>query len=567
MKIKRTVAMPILVALIGVMSGGWLLQHGVDPERNVYFQARLFEEVVRHVSSRFVDDTNPDRLYRMAIDGMLNELGDPHSTFMTPEDYERLRLQTQGEYGGLGIEIDVRDGWLTVLSPLPNSPAERVGLRAGDRIIQVEGESTRGWSTDHAVSVLRGPKGSQVRIEVARVGIDAPIPFEITRGDIELTAVPAAYMMGDEVGYIELTTFSETATDSLRAVIDRLQGEGMTSLVLDMRRNTGGLLDQGMMVADLFLERRQLVLETRGRTPDQNHVLRARTPDAYPELELAILIGQRSASATEIVAGALQDHDRAILVGETTFGKGSVQTLFQLPGNNMLKLTTARWYTPSGRSIQKPFGIHGSSDMAEASNAQDAERAAADAARSVEEKLEEGVSTYRTSKGRTVVGGGGITPDLVVADTLTLAEQRLVQAIREDWSLFEQMVYRYAVAFAHQSAELRPGFEVTQDMLDEFYQSLSPEGIEVDREAYDEAAAWVARRLAYEISVAKFSREEGWKRLMDDDPRVRVAADLLRAARSTDEAFELLPAYAEAHGLTLGSAVQLQGNSSRSPHP
>jgi carboxyl-terminal processing protease len=170
-------------------------------------------------------------------------------------------------------------------------------------------------------------------------------------------------MLDEEVGYIELTTVQRDGYGQPRAAIDRLQGQGMKSLVLDMRRNTGGLLDQGMSIADLFLDRRQLVLETRGRTADQNHVLRARSGDAYPGLELAVLIGQRSASATEIVAGALQDHDRAILIGETTFGKGSVQTLYQLPGNNMLKLTTARWYTPSGRSIQKPYGIDGHPSM------------------------------------------------------------------------------------------------------------------------------------------------------------------------------------------------------------
>jgi carboxyl-terminal processing protease len=563
MKIKRTVAMPVLVALIGVVSGGWLLQQGVDPQRNVYFQARLLEEVVRHISTRFVDETNPDRLYRMAIDGMLHELGDPHSTFMTPDDYERLRLQTQGEYGGLGIEIDIRDGWLTVLSPLPNSPAERVGLQPGDRIIQVDGESTRGWSTDKAVSVLRGPKGTSVRIEVARLGIDAPIPFEITRAEIVLTAVPAAYMLNDEVGYIELTGFSESATDSLRASIDRLRDQGMKSLVLDMRRNTGGLLDQGMAIADLFLDRRQLVLETRGRTPDQNHVFRARANDAYPGLELAVLIGQRSASATEIVAGALQDHDRAILIGETTFGKGSVQTLLQLPGNNMLKLTTARWYTPSGRSIQKPYGIDGHTTAVVDGTEVDT-RAATEAARGVEEQLEEGTATYRTSKGRMVLGGGGITPDLVVLDTLSIAEQELVRTIREDWAQFEQLTYRYSVGYARQN-DLRPGFPVTEAMLADFYDLLQEEGLAVDRETYDAASVWVGRRLAYEISVAEFSRQEGWKRLMTDDPRVHVATEILMQAPSTEEAFALLPSYAETHGLTLGSTWQ--AHNQRSSHP
>jgi carboxyl-terminal processing protease len=563
MKIKRTVATPVLVALIGVVSGGWLLQQGVDPQRNVYFQARLLEEVVRHISTRFVDETNPDRLYRMAIDGMLHELGDPHSTFMTPDDYERLRLQTQGEYGGLGIEIDIRDGWLTVLSPLPNSPAERVGLQPGDRIIQVDGESTRGWSTDKAVSVLRGPKGTSVRIEVARMGIDAPIPFEITRAEIVLTAVPTAYMLNDQVGYIELTGFSESATDSLRASIDRLRDEGMKSLVLDMRRNTGGLLDQGMAIADLFLDRRQLVLETRGRTPDQNHVFRARANDAYPDLELAVLIGQRSASATEIVAGALQDHDRAILIGETTFGKGSVQTLLQLPGNNMLKLTTARWYTPSGRSIQKPYGIH-EDVTAVVDGAEIDVRAATEAARDVEERLEEGTATYRTSKGRTVLGGGGITPDLVVLDTLSTAEQELVRTIREDWAQFEQLIYRYSVGYARQN-DLRPGFPVTEAMLADFYDLLVEEGLALDREAYEAASVWVGRRLAYEISVAEFSRQEGWKRLMNDDLRVRVATEILMQAPSTEEVFSLLPSYAEAHGLTLGSTWQARNQ--RSSHP
>ncbi|HSH45794.1 MAG TPA: PDZ domain-containing protein, partial [Longimicrobiales bacterium] len=216
MRMKRTTLMPVLVALIGLTSGGWLLQRGVDPGQNVYYQTRLLEEVVRHVSTRFVDETDPGQLYQMAIDGMLQELGDPHSSFMTPEDYEKLRVQTQGEYGGLGIEIDIRDGWLTVLSPLPGSPAEKVGLQAGDQIIRVEGESTEGWTTDEAVAVLRGPKGSTVNITVARVGIDEPIPFEIERDEIHVTAVPNAYMLEDGVGYVELLVFSETATRDLR---------------------------------------------------------------------------------------------------------------------------------------------------------------------------------------------------------------------------------------------------------------------------------------------------------------------------------------------------------------
>jgi carboxyl-terminal processing protease len=566
MKIKRAIATPVLVAVLGLVSGGWLLQRGVDPTENVYFQARLLEEVVRHVSSRFVDETNPGQLYQMAIDGMLEELGDPHSVLMNPEDYEDLRVQTHGEYGGLGIEIDIRDGWLTVISPLPGSPAEKVGLQAGDRIITVEGESTRDWTVEKAVAVLRGPKGSPVSIEVARVGVPQPIPFQITRAEITIKAVPAAYMLDDGVGYVELTVFSETATNDLEDAIDRLRQEGARSLVLDMRRNTGGLLDQGISVADLFLQRRQLVLETRGRSAEQNHVFRASQQDRYPGLPVVVLIGQRSASATEIVAGALQDHDRALLLGQTSFGKGSVQTLYELPGKNILKLTTARWYTPSGRSIQKPYGIGNGNGPALVSEGPPVDDGNPAAAPEVPEKREEGAPVYRTDSGREVLGGGGITPDLVVVDTLSTAEQKLVQAVREDVALFNGLLYRYAVEYAHEHPELRPGFPVGTDVLDGFYHLLHSEGIELDREVVYEAEL-IRNRLANEISTAKFGREEGWKRLMAEDPQVRAARDLARSAGSTAELFSLLPAYAESHGLTLGAAMHEDGRMRAAARP
>jgi carboxyl-terminal processing protease len=565
MRIKRSVAAPLLVAVLGLVSGGWLLQQGVDPQTNVYYQARLLEQVVDYVSQRFVDETDRDDLYRMAIDGMLDELGDPHSVFMTPEDYEGLRMQTEGEYGGLGIEIDVRDGWLTVISPLPNSPAERVGLQAGDRIIRVEGESTRGWTTDKAVSVLRGPNGSEVGIEVSRLGIDEPIPFDITRGDITLTAVPAAYMLKDDVGYVELTVFSETATDSLRHAIDRLQEQGATSLVLDMRRNTGGLLDQGIAVADLFLDRRQLVLEMRGRTPDQNNVYRASRGDNFPDLQLAVLVGPRSASAAEIVAGALQDHDRAVLIGETSFGKGSVQTLYELPGRNILKLTTARWYTPSGRSIQKPYGIGASSVVMQGEDG-DVE-IVPDDARDAAGKEEDDVPVYRTDAGREVLGGGGITPDLVVEDTLSTAEQDLVRAIQDDVALFNTVLYRYAVEYAHENPDLTPGFTVTGTMLDEFYGLLAEEGLDIGRDVYDGASPFLVRRLANEISVARFDRQEGWKRLLADDPHLQVAVELLDSTQSAEQLFSLLPDYAERNGYRLGSEEQKRVGAATAPHP
>jgi carboxyl-terminal processing protease len=411
--------------------------------------------------------------------------------------------------------------------------------------------------------VLRGPKGSTVNITVSRVGIDDPIPFEITREDIELSAVNAAYMLDEETGYVELTVFSETATDSLRTAIDRLRERGADGIVLDMRRNTGGLLDQGMSVADLFLDRRQLVLETRGRSPEQSQVFRATQEDQYPDLQLAVLIGQRSASATEIVAGALQDHDRAVLIGKTSFGKGSVQTLYELPGRNILKLTTARWYTPSGRSIQKPYGI-GSSGLAMTEGEYGEAPAVPGEARGAEEKAEDGVPVYRTDSGREVLGGGGITPDLVVDDTLSAAEQLLSQAVSENVALFNNLLYRYSVEYTHDHPGLEPGFEVTAPMLAGFYDTLVAEGMAVDREVFDNASALIRRRLANEISVAAFNRAEGWKRLIEDDPQVRTAVELLERTRTVDEMFGLLPGYARRNGLMLGSETDAE---SAAPHP
>src|SRR5690606_12990128 len=294
-------------------TGGWFLQRGMGQERNVYANARLFEDVLQFVSQSFVDEKDSSELYRMAVDGMLEELGDPHTSLMVADDYERLRLQTQGEYGGIGVSIDRRAGWITVISPLPGTPGERAGLQAGDQIIEVNGESTRDWDTDMAVSKLRGPENSDVDILIARGGVDQPIPITITREEIHIQAVPSAYLLDGNVGYVELVSFSESSTRELREAITELRSDGARGVILDLRGNPGGLLDQGVSVADLFLERGQTVVETKGRAANQNQRAAARTGDQFEGLPVVVLVGPQSASASEIVAGALQDHDRALV--------------------------------------------------------------------------------------------------------------------------------------------------------------------------------------------------------------------------------------------------------------
>jgi carboxyl-terminal processing protease len=534
MQIRRSTLAPLVVGSMALLTGGWFLQRGVSQDQNVYAQERLFKEVVNHVADRFVDRKEPSDLYKMAINGLLEELGDPHTAFMTPDDYGQLKVQTQGEYGGLGIQIGKRDGWITVISPLPGTPAERAGIQAGDQIIEFNDSSTKDWEEDKAVNTLRGPKGTEVRLKVARIGSDQPIPFKLTREVIHVRSVPAAYMLDNGIGFVELTVFSETSTDELRQAIKTLKSQGMKGLILDLRSNPGGLLDQGVSVSDLFLDRGQLVVETRSRVAGQNQKAFAVDPDEFPNLPVAVLVGPGSASAAEILAGALQDHDRALVLGRTTYGKGSVQQVFQLSSDNYLKMTTARWFTPSGRSIQRPYGI-------------DAHPVESDSANPAAKQDSAKKHIYKTDSGRTVYGGGGIRPDLVVMDSLTTNERSLVEALQKNWLKYLDARFRYGVRYSRDHPDIKPGFPVTPEMVNAFYATLTEAGVTVDRGLYDRGSNWIATWLAYEISYSKFGTQEARKRVNAESAEVQVAADLLRKANNPKALFVQSEAYNAKH--------------------
>jgi carboxyl-terminal processing protease len=534
MKLKRTVLGPALVAGVAFVSGGWLLQRGVAEQGGLFQNARLFDEVLNAISTRYVDEHPGPDLYRKAIDGMLRELGDPHTTFMTAEEYNNLRIQTTGEYGGLGIEIDSRDGWITVVSPLPDSPAERAGVRAGDRIVEVEGRSTQGWSTDEAVKVLRGPKGQPVNVRIARAGLDEPVAFRIVRDEIHIQSVRASYMAGDGVGLVQLSVFSETSTEELTAAIERLRGQGMTRLILDLRSNPGGLLDQGISVSDMFLQRGAAISETRSRDPRESRTFRAARNELFPNLPMVVLLDGASASASEIVAGALQDNDRALVVGTTSFGKGSVQTLYPLSGGNFLKLTTGRWYTPVGRTIQKDHARNG-----DAVALLEEEAVGPDGAPVAEQDTTER-RPYRTSGGRVVLGGGGIVPDLVVRpDTVTQAERDFYTAASRAGSAYVDALYRFTVDFTRRNPNLRQDFQVTDAMRRDFLTRLRAANVEVTEEQFAAARRLIDRDLTYEVALNKFGRAVAIQRRNQESPAVRTAVELLRAAASQQAVFEL----------------------------
>lgn len=533
MKLKRSILAPLVVAGLSLGTGGWFLQRGVNQEQNVYVQAKLFEEVLGHVENRFVDQKQPSELYRMAIDGMLEELGDPHTAFMSAKEYAALRVQTQGEYGGLGIQIGKRDGWITVIAPLPGTPAERAGMQTGDQIIEIDGKSAQTLSEDDAVGILRGPKGTAVNLKVMRPGMDQPLTFRIIRDEIHVRSVPSSYMVNDKVGYVELTVFSESSTEELRSAINQLRAQGMKALILDMRANPGGLLDQGATISDLFLERGDLIVETKGRVARENQRAVARDPDEFPNMPIAVLVGPGTASAAEIVAGALQDHDRALVVGRTTYGKGSVQQLFPLSNQNYLKMTTQRWYTPSGRTIQRPYGID-ANGAASAMVPPDSASAPEDTTKKPE---------YHTDGGRVVYGGGGIHPDVVVLDTLTSGERLLVEALQTNFAKYMEQRFSFSLRYARENPNLKPGFEVTRPMLDAFYRQLQSAGVKIDRSVYDGGSRWLATGLGYEITQAKFGQQEARKRLNAESQDVRVAADLLQRSTTPASVFNVAKAY------------------------
>lgn len=526
---RRIALAPVLVLTSALLLGGWFLQQGVGQEQSLYFQARVFQEVVDHVAERYVDPVERSDLYQNAIEGVLGSLGDPNTSFLDARSWEDFRIRTEGEYGGVGLEILERDGWVTVQSPIPGTPGARAGIRAGDRIVEVDGESAEGWSSARVADRLRGRPGSEVEVRMGRPGIDEPIDFTIRREVIQLRSVPFATMAAPGIGYVPLRVFSESSETEVRGAIERLRGEGMRGLVVDLRGNLGGLLDQGVAITDLFLQAGLPVVETRGRATDQNGVLRTSRPEAYPDLPVVVLIDESSASASEIVAGALQDHDRALVLGTPSFGKGSVQTLFRLTGGNVLRLTTARWYTPAGRSIQKDF----EEQMALGS------RGVPTLAGPLTERPDTvGKPRVSSMGGRSLVGGGGITPDLIIlADTLTQAEQAAVRAVYQEAGTFNTAMFNFSVRYLQENPNLARDFTLGDDVLERFYRFLVESRVAVGRDSFDQAARFIRYQLEREIARREWGEDGEFLHAAPADRPLQRALDFLRDADSPSSLF------------------------------
>ncbi|TVP55025.1 MAG: S41 family peptidase [Gemmatimonadales bacterium] len=565
MSSRRAPLGPGIVLLLALMAGGWFLQRGVAQEENVYLQSRLFQEVLDHISDRYVDQLDREQLYDIAIDGLLRELGDPNSSLLNVSDYENFRIQTEGDYGGVGLEIVDRDNLVTVVSPIPGTPGARAGIRAGDQIVEVDGESIRGWSSQQAVQVLRGRPGSDVDVKILRPGVENPIPFTLTRQQIQLRSVAFATLLDGDVGYIPLGMFQENSGREVQAAADSLRAEGARSFILDLRGNPGGLLAQGIGITDLFLPRRIPIAETRGQSRDQNEVIESSTDDRYEGMPVVVLVDRGSASASEILAGALQDHDRALVVGATTFGKGSVQSLFTLTGGNVLKLTTARWYTPAGRSIERR------ADPGEAPEEPVEETPAEPVPQTVSLGLygeyvfspdTAGRPTVESMAGRQLYGGGGIVPDLLVnPDTLSLREQRAVRALFQHAGVYTTGLFDFAVSYL-QRQDSNEDFEVTDGDLDDLYASLQERGFELDRELWDDAERFTRLQLESQIALQGWGDAGQFARRMPYDRPLQRSLEILRGSEDPLALFSLGSERGTAGG---SDSEQESGSDSESP--
>ena len=512
-------------ALIGVILVPAIVGAFIVQDRASAQGGRLFAQVLDLVNARFVDTVNAADLYEKAARGLVNQLQDPYSELMSPRQLTQFNTNTAGRYGGIGMRIEEQPGkGVTIVTVFPNTPAEKAGIREGDLIVAVDTLSVRGWNSRRVADSLTGTPGTKVNVTFARPGVPDPIKATFTRALIRVPAVPYAIMFDGKIGYIPLQGFNETSTQELGRAIVSLQAQGAKGMVLDLRGNPGGFLDQSLSISNLFLKEGQEIASVRGRNIEPQTYYAREKPIA-PTLPLVILTDQYSASASEIVAGALQDHDRAVIVGTTSFGKGLVQTVFNLDGGYALKMTTGKWYTPSGRSIQKERVMTEDGAYVEVDH----------------DSAEAGPRpTFKSDAGRTVYGGGAVTPDLVVKpDTFTTAEQEYRKATAPKSPDIYVIMYDYAYELKD---KVKPDFTAQPAWREELFRRFQSKGIQVDRALFNGAARAIDRELELRIARIAFGDSTARRHSLDDDPQLQKALELLRRGNTQQDLFALVTA-------------------------
>lgn len=481
-------------------------------------QLQRFNQVFSIIDRYYVVPPDREKVITGAINGMLSEL-DPHSVYIPPKNLKKVNEQFQAEFEGIGIEFVVLNKVLTVVAPIIGGPSEAVGLLPGDQIVKIEGKSAYGITEDEVQKKLRGKKGTKVMLTIHRPGQAEQFDVTITRDKIPIYSVMASFMLDDgKTGYIYLGRFARTTADEVEAALNKLEGQGMKQLIFDLRGNSGGYLDQAFKVADKFIPGGYKIVYTKGRIAKTDEDFFSSSGSTHPMFPLIVLVDHGSASASEIVTGAIQDLDRGLVLGRTTFGKGLVQNQIPLMDNGALRLTVARYYTPSGRLIQRPYDDENIVDYY--SDAYDDSSAVHKA---------DSTKQFSTLAGRTVYGGGGITPDsILTADKITrftnrLRMKRIFFEFGSNWAGDHRKNFKSFDAFSK-------GFQVDEQMIEELKKIIEKHDIEFSQKAFDKDRDYIALLMKAEVARHLWDSEHYYMVRLTGDSEVKQALDLVSEA-------------------------------------
>jgi len=541
----------VVVIVSALLAGTWAVGRVQESTDNTYNNIERFIQVLTKVRDHYVEPVSSDKLMDSAIRGMLRTL-DPYSQYLDKEEAQRLETTTHGAFGGIGISIGMRDGWVTVISPIEGTPAWRAGIQGGDRIMKIDGETAEGLSLDDAMKKMRGEKGTKVVLTMFREGREKPLDFTIVRDIIQIKSVPYSGMLSNGVGYIRLSNFSERSREEIDAAISKIEKQNPKGLILDLRFNPGGLLSQAVEVSEEFTPRGKKIVYTRGRDPSQNRDFFSSAGQPHNKYPLVVLVNQWTASASEIVSGAVQDLDLGLVAGQTTFGKGLVQTVIPLTRSvkgPKLKLTTAKYYTPSGRCIQKDEqlkdGALAADDDEEDSDGAQPRRALPDSMKAQKPRPE-----YKTEMGRTVYGGGGIAPDVEL-------DEVKYPRVAEDLEV-KQYFFKYAVKYAAKHAAPPAGYAISPAMREEFSQFLKAEKFEVSADSLQAAQRFVDTGLRRELARRYASDEEAYRVSIEDDEQVKAAAALFEKAPTLPKLLALANEISRARAVAKGQEARIR---------
>ncbi|MCX7908733.1 MAG: S41 family peptidase [Ignavibacteria bacterium] len=542
----KKVFLVILAVSFGIVAGIYFSP--LLSTDNIYQQIKKIDKVLNIAVKNYLEPVDTQKLGEAAVKGILSEL-DVHSVYISADEMKRVSEEFQGSFEGIGIEFDVINDTIVVVSPIPGGPSEALGIRSGDKIVKIDGQNAIGMSRTDVPKKLRGPKGTIVEIDIKREGVKELLHFRIRRDKIPLNTIDAAFMVdGTDIGVIVVNRFAATTHDELVNALEKLTKQGMKKLVLDLRGNPGGYLNQAFLMAEEFIKSGDTIVYTKGRLPEFQEVYVSSGSSPYVKLPLIVLINAGSASASEIVSGAIQDLDRGLVVGETSFGKGLVQRQYELGDGSAFRLTIAKYYTPSGRCIQRPYKdkdkyrhLVGRLELEEGSYIYDAyDKIVAqvkrinDTIKNPSDKISlDSLPIYYTRSKRVVFGGGGITPDYIIkSDTIT----KMTASIRRENLFFEFLDKNY-MSEIEKIKKTYPDFKdfyrkfiVSEQVLNDFRSFVEKKGIKVEPSDWETDKEYISTYLKAQIARIIWTREQFLEILFSVDNQFKKALELFPEA-------------------------------------